>query len=90
LCRAMSGRNAGDIRDEMGDVLFTCVNLARHLGLDAEETLRHATGKFERRFSLMEASAAADGGDLSALSETQLDRLWREAKESLGGDQRGL
>ncbi len=85
LRRAMSEQNADAIHNEMGDVLFSCVNLARHLGLDAEESLRHATVKFERRFCLMEAAAAADGGALSTLSEAQLDQLWRQAKEELDG-----
>ncbi len=87
---AMAAQNAQDIHNEMGDILFTCVNLARHLGVDAEETLRHATGKFERRFSLMEAAITADGGALSQLSEAQLDHLWRQAKSELGSDKRDL
>ncbi len=90
LRRAMSGQQAEEIHEEVGDVLFTCVNLARHLGLDAEESLRHATVKFEQRFSLMEEAAAVDGDALSALSEAQLDHLWRQAKETLGGKKRGL
>ncbi len=84
LRRAMSENYTAAIHDEMGDVLFTCANLARHLGLDAEESLRHATDKFERRFSLMEVAAAADGGALSTLSSAQLDQLWEQAKEELG------
>jgi ATP diphosphatase len=87
---AMSGNDIAAIHDEMGDVLFTCANLARHLGLDAEESLRHATAKFERRFSLMEAAAEAEGGALSTLSAVQLDQLWGQAKEALGGIKRGL
>jgi ATP diphosphatase len=90
LRRAMSEDHTAAIHDEMGDVLFTCANLARHLGLDAEESLRHATAKFERRFGLMEVAAAADGGTLSALSSAQLDQLWEQAKEALGGNKRGL
>ncbi len=90
LRRAMSENHTAAIHDEMGDVLFTCVNLARHLGLDAEESLRHATAKFERRFSLMEVAVAADGGTLSTLSSVQLDQLWEQAKEALGGNKRGL
>jgi nucleoside triphosphate diphosphatase len=64
---AMSAQDADEIHNEMGDVLFTCVNLARHLGLDAEASLRHATGKFEQRFTLMEAYVAAEGCVLSGL-----------------------
>ena len=51
LREAMESGHAEDIKDEMGDVFFSCVNLARHLGLDAEETLRHSTAKFERAIS---------------------------------------
>jgi len=80
LRRAMSEQNADAIHNEMGDVFFTCVNIARHLGLDAEESLRHATVKFERRFGLMEVAATADGSAIPSLSDAQLDRLWRQAK----------
>lgn len=90
LRRAMSRNEITAMHDEMGDVLFTCANLARHLGLDAEESLRHATAKFERRFSLMEAVAEAEGAALSTLSAVQLDQLWEQAKEALGGNRRGL
>jgi ATP diphosphatase len=81
---AMASQKPDEIHEEMGDVLFTCVNLARHLELDAEASLRHATSKFERRFRVMEAAVEEDGGNLPALSEEQLDRLWRKAKERSG------
>ncbi|HEY6131314.1 MAG TPA: nucleoside triphosphate pyrophosphohydrolase [Halioglobus sp.] len=90
LRRAMSGQKPDQVHDEMGDVLFTCVNLARHLGLDAEESLRHATSKFERRFRQMEASVEATGDALSAMSEVQLDVLWRRAKAELESKKRDL
>ena len=77
-----SGADAA-IADEMGDLLFTCVNLARHLGLDAEAVLRQASGKFEQRFRTMETLAAAAGSaDLRALTATELDAFWRAAKAS--------
>jgi len=83
---AMSSQKTAEIHEEMGDVLFTCVNLARHLELDAEASLRHATSKFERRFRAMEAAAQEeDGGSFPALSEEQLDRLWRKAKDNNRG-----
>lgn len=78
---AVASAKAADIHDEMGDVLFTCVNLARHLGLDAEETLRQSSTKFEKRFSHMEAAAEAGGRALDALSQEQLDQLWSLAKQ---------
>jgi ATP diphosphatase len=83
LREAMESGRAKDIKDEMGDIFFSFVNLARHLGLDAEETLRHSTSKFEQRFEKMEALVADDGGALAALSEKQLDQLWRQAKDEL-------
>lgn len=78
---AMTAGSDVAIADEMGDLLFTCVNLARHLGLDAEAVLRQASGKFEQRFRAMEKSAAGAGSpDLQALTATELDALWRAAK----------
>jgi ATP diphosphatase len=78
---AVARAKPDEIHEEMGDVLFTCVNLARHLGVNAEESLRHATRKFERRFGLMEAAVEERGEDLPTMSEAQLDLLWRHAKE---------
>ena len=78
---AMAAGSEADIADEMGDLLFTCVNLARHLGLDAETVLRRASGKFEQRFRAMETFAAGTGSaDLRTLTATELDALWRSAK----------
>ena len=81
LRSAMDGATPEEIHEEMGDLLFTCVNLARHLGVDAEESLRHATRKFEQRFSLMEAAVEASGEGLPEMTEAQLDVLWNQAKE---------
>lgn len=61
---------------EMGDLLFTVVNLARHLKLDPEEALREANRRFERRLRRMEVEA----GDLHGLNAVTLDRLWNRAK----------
>lgn len=80
---AISLQEPRAIADEIGDVLFTCVNLARHLGQDAEKSLRGATHKFEQRFHVMEALAAESGIDLSSLDESRFDALWRQAKGHL-------
>ena len=64
----------------MGDVFFTCVNLARHLGIDAEASLRRSSSKFEERFSQMESIATKSGSVLEDLDEAALDELWNEAK----------
>ncbi len=67
------------VQDEFGDLLFTAINLGRHLKLDAESALRSANGKFRNRFRAMEA--AAGGYDaLAALTPTALDALWNRAK----------
>jgi tetrapyrrole methylase family protein/MazG family protein len=77
---------AGDAehkREEMGDVLFMIVSLARYLELDAEEALRLANGKFSRRFSGMEGIARERGLLLTGLSLPDLEALWEEARERL-------
>ena len=68
------------VRAELGDVLFTCINLARHLGVDAETALQHANRKFEDRFRAMEVVAQTEGRDLSAYQPEELERLWQDAK----------
>ena len=68
------------LEDEIGDLLFVCVNLARHGKVDAGVALRRANHKFERRFRRMEQLAVADGVDLAALSLEQQDRYWDRAK----------
>lgn len=67
--------------EELGDVLFTVVQLARHLDLDCEETLRHGNHKFYRRFSGIEADSSALGKDLSSLTPAEWDGLWELQKE---------
>ncbi|HUK03415.1 MAG TPA: nucleoside triphosphate pyrophosphohydrolase [Steroidobacteraceae bacterium] len=68
------------LTEELGDLLFTLVNFARHTQIDAEGALRAANAKFERRFIWMERTAAARGRELSALTPEEWDALWRESK----------
>jgi len=68
--------------EEIGDLLFSCVNLARHAGLDAEATLRRATSKFERRFQKMESACNTLGQAMEELNAQALDEQWRLAKDS--------
>ena len=68
------------VREELGDVMFTVVNLARRLGIDAEGAMRDANAKFERRFRYMEAYAVASGKQLGDMSLDELEDLWQQAK----------
>jgi MazG family protein len=68
------------VREELGDVFFTLVNLSRALGIDAESAMRDANEKFHRRFAFMEQRAAAEGRTLSDLSLDELEELWQLAK----------
>ncbi len=74
--------NRREIEDEVGDLLFVCVNLARFLGLDAEIALKKANLKFAQRFRQMERTAAQRGRKLSELPADELENLWREAKRT--------
>ena len=71
--------NRDQAEEEFGDLLFTAVNLARHLKIDPEHTLRKANAKFRERFSAMEACAGGSEA-LSAKNPAELDTLWNEAK----------
>ena len=64
----------------MGDLLFACVNVARHLGHDPESALRGATAKFRRRFAEVERLSAERGIDMHASDLATLDALWDEVK----------
>ena len=70
-----------ELEDEFGDILFTLVNLARHLGIDAELALRRVGKKFKARFESMEASAKEREKDFAKLSLDEKERLWERAKE---------
>ena len=68
------------IEEELGDLIFSAVNVARHLGFDAENVLRRANEKFTTRFNDMEAAALAEGSSLSEESSMQLEARWLSAK----------
>ena len=69
------------VEAEVGDLLFTAVNLGRHLGVDAEMALRGCNRRFRERFKLMEAAADRP---LEELSPAELETLWQDAKRALG------
>ncbi|MDM3869819.1 nucleoside triphosphate pyrophosphohydrolase [Porticoccus sp. W117] len=74
-----SGRDV-DIKAEFGDLLFSCINLGRHLGVECESALRATTAKFEQRFHSIEEAATSQGKAVEELSLEEMDRLWEEAK----------
>jgi tetrapyrrole methylase family protein/MazG family protein len=67
--------------DELGDLLFSVVNVARHLAIDSESALRGATAKFRERFMGVERLAGERGLDLAAADMDALDQLWNEVKQ---------
>ena len=68
------------IEDELGDLMFALVNLARRVNTDPESALRHTNGKFERRFRFLEAALTAQGKDPAATSLDEMEALWQQAK----------
>ena len=73
---------SASVEDEFGDLLFTAMNLARHLKVDAESALRRSNAKFRRRFAAMENKAGASG--LDGRSPDELEALWARAKAEEG------
>lgn len=71
--------------EELGDLLFACVNLARHLGIDAEAALRSTNHKFERRFHFIEQRLRENGEKPESASLEVMDRLWEAAKKDNQG-----
>jgi len=68
------------LREELGDVLFSIANVARHLGLDPEAALQASNQKFMQRFTAMEALAEAAGQNLGSLRPEQMEELWQQVK----------
>ncbi len=71
------------LQNEVGDLLFTCVNLARKLGVDPETSLRHANGRFEERFQGIEAELAKSGRTPQDADLDELEDLWQRVKDAI-------
>ncbi|HUX68454.1 MAG TPA: nucleoside triphosphate pyrophosphohydrolase [Terriglobales bacterium] len=76
----MAGGDRRRLEEELGDLLFTAANLARHLGLEPESALKRANRKFQRRFEAMERMA--EGRALRALTAEAWEELWQRAKRA--------
>ena len=68
------------LSDKIGDLLFAVVNLARHLEIDAETSLRQANAKFERRFGAIEDALRAGGRRFADASLDEMETLWQRAR----------
>lgn len=68
------------VEEELGDVLFSLVNLARSLKVNPEDALRKAVNRFTTRFQYIESQAAGSGRKFADMSLSEMDRLWEEAK----------
>jgi MazG family protein len=75
-----NGGDPNDLEDEVGDLLFACVNLARHLSVDPEVALRRGNAKFERRFRQIEANLSAAGKSSEECSLEELEDQWQAVK----------
>ncbi|MDR0210575.1 MAG: nucleoside triphosphate pyrophosphohydrolase [Pseudomonas putida] len=80
VLQAMADGDADALEDEIGDLLFATVNLARHLKHDPENALRRANRKFERRFRFIEQALRDGGRPIEDCTLDELDALWGEAK----------
>lgn len=81
LIRAVENDDKANIEEELGDLLFSCVNAARHLGIDAEQALRASTEKFIKRFSVTEELVRNESLDMKELPIEELDKYWDKAKD---------
>lgn len=81
LLEAIASGDRARIEDEFGDLLFSCVNLARFLDIDPELALRAGNRKFERRFTYIEQALAAAGKQPQQVALAEMEALWVEAKQ---------
>ena len=86
--QAIESGNTERIEDELGDVLFSVVNVSRFVGCDAEQSLTHACDKFIRRFAKVEMLAEQNGIDMQKADIDELDQLWNAAKSASGDGER--
>ena len=83
LREAIDSKDQKSIEDEMGDVLFSCVNVSRFINVDSEEALTKSNEKFISRYVLVEKLAEEKGINMKETPIDELDKLWDEAKQIL-------
>jgi MazG family protein len=84
LKQAFATRDKDAISDELGDLMFVCVNLARHARVNAEMSLRNTNRKFQRRFDYVQQQMRAAGIAMEQGQLEQMERFWQEAKAHVG------
>ncbi len=82
LSQSLKGEQATSVTEEFGDLLFSVVNLARHIKVNSEQALEMATDKFIKRFALVEELAIKNGCDMADVSDKQLDEWWERVKHN--------
>jgi len=85
LKAVVNSRNQDEIENELGDVLFSLINYARFLRVDAESALEKTNKKFIRRFTEMERRAIENGKELSEMSLEEMDAIWDAIKKQTRG-----
>jgi MazG family protein len=81
IAQAMHEKDKAQIQEEIGDLLFTVVNLARKLGVEAEVALSHANEKFTSRFHAVEERFASEGREMSKATLAEMDAVWDDVKK---------
>jgi len=81
---AMGSEEPAKVEEELGDLLFSLVNLARHWGLTAEDLLRKSNAKFVHRFERMEKALSSAGKDFAGTTLEEMDRVWNKIKNGTG------
>jgi len=79
---ALQKGSVDDCAEELGDLLFSCVNAARHLEQDSESLLREVNRKFERRFTSVEKLLVLDGISLADATIKQMNTAWHKVKRA--------
>jgi len=82
LKEAINGRDTGEVAEEIGDVLFVVINLARHLDIEPETALKKTNRKFRKRFRYIEDQLKASGRSVNDASLEEMDRLWNSSKSA--------
>jgi tetrapyrrole methylase family protein/MazG family protein len=80
IAELAAATDADERTHELGDVLFSAINLARHLDVDPEVALRRSVDRFSERFRAVEVDLAAQGLDIAQATDQQLDKAWTRAK----------